>query len=139
MFAITIEAIAFFYLWATVNLLSAALALAACTPHERERDREPEVMGKMEVIDHAPDPEPIQGEIAVPEPEPDPIHVKGEIAVPEPEPEPKPKPQPEPEDVWMGDIEVLDDPSSPTDPRDERDQPCDTKPAAAKPGQMVQL
>ena len=29
-FAITIEAVAFFYLWATVNLLSAVLALAAC-------------------------------------------------------------------------------------------------------------
>ncbi len=29
-FAVSIEAIAFFYLWATVNLLSAVLALAAC-------------------------------------------------------------------------------------------------------------
>lgn len=29
-FAVTIEAIAFFYLWGTVNLLSAVLALAAC-------------------------------------------------------------------------------------------------------------
>ena len=113
---------------AAAHATVAALALAACTPHQ-PTPRHEEEMGKIEVVDRDPPPPPAQ-----PDPTPLQTLVQSMVSAPDPEPE-----------VFMGDIAVLEEPCDPpkTPPTDvdppQDDAETETGPMRpSKPG-LVKL